>query len=63
MEWFDLGCIGDKEPGGVLELPEAAMDPRFALELHVLVGSDDRTVAFWMLADGAVLGMATAGMA
>ena len=52
MEWFDLGTGDGDEAGGVLELPESTTPPGLALELHLAVGTGDRTVAYWMLDDG-----------
>jgi len=62
MEWFDLGWGSSSEPGGVLELP-ASTTPGAALELHIAVGSGDRTVAFWMLDDGVFVAEVEPGLA
>lgn len=62
MEWFDLD-IRNVEPGGVLELPESITGPHLSLELHIAVGEGDRTIAYWMLDDGAFVAEVEAGVA
>jgi len=63
MQWFDHRSCNGKEPGGVLELPEAATWPGVALELHIVISDGDRTMAYWVLDDGSFITEVEPGLA
>lgn len=47
----------------MLELPPLVTRPHLALELHVLIGWADRTVAYWLLDDGTFVAEVKPGVA